>query len=82
MGDLVTLISHMEKQYCVKHLQQAFLAQLRTRYQKIDKTLQQFESIITKLVHLSYPAAPVEFLKQLATETFITVRNVDIKKAL
>ncbi|KAJ8968447.1 hypothetical protein NQ317_004879 [Molorchus minor] len=54
-----------------KHLQQVYQAQQKSRNQRINENLQQYEADIARLVYLAYPTAPRDFIEQLAVQVFI-----------
>ncbi|KAJ8909603.1 hypothetical protein NQ315_003713 [Exocentrus adspersus] len=46
-------------------------AQLRSRRQRFEETLQQYEADISRMVNLAYPTAPAEVIEQLSVSSFI-----------
>ncbi|KAJ8910946.1 hypothetical protein NQ315_014952 [Exocentrus adspersus] len=66
-----TLTSALERRYGDAHLQHVYQAQLRSRRQRFEETLQQYEADISRLVNLAYPTAPAEVIEQLSVSNFI-----------
>ncbi|KAJ8916404.1 hypothetical protein NQ315_014615 [Exocentrus adspersus] len=66
-----TLISALERRYGNAHLQHVYQAQLRSRRQRFEETLQQYEADISRMVNLAYPTAPTEVIEQLSVSSFI-----------
>ncbi|KAJ8910450.1 hypothetical protein NQ315_008862 [Exocentrus adspersus] len=60
-----TLTSALERRYGDAHLQHVYQAQLRSRRQRFEETLQQYEANISRMVNLAYPTAPAEVIEQL-----------------
>ncbi|KAJ8910265.1 hypothetical protein NQ315_005001 [Exocentrus adspersus] len=54
------LTSALERRYGDAHLQHVYQAQLRSRRQRFEETLQQYEADISRMVNLAYPTAPAE----------------------
>ncbi|KAJ8916398.1 hypothetical protein NQ315_014608 [Exocentrus adspersus] len=46
-------------------------AQLRSRRQRFEETLQQYETDISRMINLAYPMAPAEVIEQLSVSRFI-----------
>ncbi|KAJ8912645.1 hypothetical protein NQ315_015157 [Exocentrus adspersus] len=70
-----TLTSALEKRYGDAHLQHVYQVQLRNKKQRFEKTLQQYEADISRMVewfiNLAYPTAPAEVIEQLSVSSFI-----------
>ncbi|KAJ8914844.1 hypothetical protein NQ315_014857 [Exocentrus adspersus] len=66
-----TLTSALERRYGDAHLQHVYQAQLRSRRQRFEETLQQYEADISRIVNLAYPTAPAEVIEQLSVSSFI-----------
>ncbi|KAJ8911361.1 hypothetical protein NQ315_011654 [Exocentrus adspersus] len=66
-----TLTSALERRYGDAHLQHVYQAQLRSRRQRFEETLQQYEADISRMVNLAYPKAPAEVIEQLSVSNFI-----------
>ncbi|KAJ8914681.1 hypothetical protein NQ315_017380 [Exocentrus adspersus] len=66
-----TLTSALERRYGDAHLQHVYQAQLRSRRQRFEETLQQYEADISRMVNLAYPTAPAEVIEQLSVSSFI-----------
>ncbi|KAJ8916995.1 hypothetical protein NQ315_012910 [Exocentrus adspersus] len=65
------LTSALEKRYGDAHLQHVYQAQLRSRRQRFEETLQQYEADISRMVNLAYPTAPTQVIEQLSVSSFI-----------
>ncbi|KAJ8915474.1 hypothetical protein NQ315_003237 [Exocentrus adspersus] len=65
------LTSALERRYGDAHLQHVYQAQLRSRKQRFEETLQQYEADISRMVNLAYPTAPAEVIEQLSVSNFI-----------
>ncbi|KAJ8914247.1 hypothetical protein NQ315_003612 [Exocentrus adspersus] len=63
------LTSALERRYGDAHLQHVYQAQLRSRRQRFEETLQQYEADISRMVNLAYPTAPAEVIEQLSPDT-------------
>ncbi|KAJ8961579.1 hypothetical protein NQ318_014831 [Aromia moschata] len=59
--------------YGHKYLRQVYQSQIKSRQQRSNESLQEYEADIERLVHLAYPQAPKEFLEQIGIQTFIDV---------
>ncbi|KAJ8913363.1 hypothetical protein NQ315_008753 [Exocentrus adspersus] len=66
-----TLTSALERRYGDAHLQHVYQAQLRSRRQRFEETLQQYEADISRMVKIAYPKAPAEVIRQLSVSSFI-----------
>ncbi|KAJ8909592.1 hypothetical protein NQ315_003466 [Exocentrus adspersus] len=66
-----TLTSALERRYGDAHLQHVYQAQLRSRRQRFEETLQQYEADISRMVNLAYPTTPAEVIEQLSVSSFI-----------
>ena len=63
--------------------QTVYYTQLKRCLQRADESLQEFESSVGRLVRLTYPAAPEDFLEYLAVWTFVDeLRNSDTQEKL
>ncbi|KAJ8912803.1 hypothetical protein NQ315_014386 [Exocentrus adspersus] len=65
------LTSALERRYGDAHLQHVYQAQLRSRRQRFEETLQQCEADISRMVNLAYPTAPAEVIELLSVSSFI-----------
>ncbi|KAJ8911398.1 hypothetical protein NQ315_013535 [Exocentrus adspersus] len=65
------LTSALERRYGDAHPQHVYQAQLRSRRQRFEETLQQYEADISRMVNLAYPTAPAEVIEQLSVSSFI-----------
>ncbi|KAJ8915928.1 hypothetical protein NQ315_016603 [Exocentrus adspersus] len=70
-SNYATLTSALERRYGDAHLQHVYQAQLRSRRQRFEETLQQYEGDISRMVNLAYPTAPAEVIEQLSVSSFI-----------
>ncbi|UYV74989.1 K02A2.6-like [Cordylochernes scorpioides] len=85
--DLLQAVPRADQQsyaiYGEQHLRQVYQAQLKLRRQKVGESLQGFEADVKRLCHLAYPGAPIDFLDQLAAQTFIDgIRDVEVQRVL
>lgn len=77
------LIEALEMRYGEAHLQQVYQAQLKSRRQRTDESLQQLEADVARMVNLAYPSAPIEFREQIAISCFVdAVRDWETSQAL
>ncbi|UYV65170.1 K02A2.6-like, partial [Cordylochernes scorpioides] len=77
------LMGELELRYGEQHLRQVYQAQLKLRRQKVGESLQGFEADVKRLCHLAYPGAPIDFLDQLAAQTFVDgIRDVEVQRVL
>ncbi|KAJ8917086.1 hypothetical protein NQ315_013005 [Exocentrus adspersus] len=65
------LTSALERRYGDAHLQHVYQVQLRSRRQRFEETLQQYEANISRMVNLAYLTAPAEVIGQLSVSSFI-----------
>ncbi|KAJ8912830.1 hypothetical protein NQ315_014413 [Exocentrus adspersus] len=65
------LTSALDRRYGDAHLQHVYQAQLRSRRQRFEETLQQCEADISRMVNLAYPTAPAEVIELLSVSNFI-----------
>ncbi|UYV76783.1 hypothetical protein LAZ67_14002011 [Cordylochernes scorpioides] len=77
------LMGELELRYGEQHLRQVYQAQLKLRRQNVGESLQWFEADVKRLCHLAYPGAAINFLDQLAAQTFIDgIRDVEVQRVL
>ncbi|UYV70949.1 hypothetical protein LAZ67_8001209 [Cordylochernes scorpioides] len=77
------LMGELELRYGEQHLRQVYQAQLKLRRQKVGESLQGVEAAVKRLCHLAYPGAPIDFLDQLAAQTFVDgIRDVEVQRVL
>ncbi|KAJ8955270.1 hypothetical protein NQ318_000298 [Aromia moschata] len=50
---------------------QVYQSQVKSRQQRTNESLQEYEADIERLIHLAYLQAPKEFLEQIGIQTFI-----------
>ncbi|KAJ8962392.1 hypothetical protein NQ318_018376 [Aromia moschata] len=56
---------------------------IKSRQQRSNESLQEYEADIERLVHLAYPQAPKEFLEQIGIQTFIDgLLDTEMQQAL
>ncbi|KAJ8909983.1 hypothetical protein NQ315_013575 [Exocentrus adspersus] len=65
------LTSALERRYGDAHLHHVYQAQLRSRRQRFEETLQQYEADISRMVNQAYPTALAEVIEQLSVSSFI-----------
>ncbi|XP_044745097.1 golgin subfamily A member 6-like protein 7 [Coccinella septempunctata] len=77
------LIAALELRYGNQHREQLYRTQLKTRVQKSNESLQEFEADVQSLIQLAYPEAPEGFKEQLAVQTFIDgLKDIEIQRTL
>ncbi|KAJ8959663.1 hypothetical protein NQ318_021851 [Aromia moschata] len=55
----------------------------KSRQQRTNESLQEYETDIERLIHLAYPQAPKEFLEQIGIQTFIDgLLDTEMQQAL
>ncbi|KAJ8952760.1 hypothetical protein NQ318_008075 [Aromia moschata] len=60
-----------------------YQSQIKSRQQRSNESLQEYEADIERLVHLAYPQAPKEFLEQIGIQTFIDgLVDIEMQQAL
>ncbi|KAJ3649083.1 hypothetical protein Zmor_020845 [Zophobas morio] len=73
----------LELRFGDEHLKKVFVAQVKTRIQKVGESLQEFAADVKKLVRLAYTEAPQTIQERLVTETFVDgIRDVKVRKVL
>ncbi|KAJ8947745.1 hypothetical protein NQ318_018007 [Aromia moschata] len=70
-NDYNRIVGALEIRYGHKYLRQVYQSQIKSRQQRSNESLQEYEADIERLVHLAYPQAPKEFLEQIGIQTFI-----------
>ncbi|KAJ8935361.1 hypothetical protein NQ318_021627 [Aromia moschata] len=70
-NDYDRIVGALEIRYGHKYLRQVYQSQIKSRQQRSNESLQEYEADIERLVHLAYPQAPKEFLEQISIQTFI-----------
>ncbi|KAJ8952015.1 hypothetical protein NQ318_023456 [Aromia moschata] len=70
-NDYDRIVGALEIRYGHKYLRQVYQSQIKSRQQRSNESLQEYEADIERLVHLAYPQAPKEFLEQIGIQTFI-----------
>ncbi|KAJ8935812.1 hypothetical protein NQ318_023366 [Aromia moschata] len=69
-NDYDRIIGALEIRYGHKYLPQVYQSQIKSRQQRSNESLQEYEADIERLIHLAYPQAPKEFLEQIGIQTF------------
>ncbi|KAJ8958720.1 hypothetical protein NQ318_016448 [Aromia moschata] len=70
-NDYDRIVGALEIRYGHKYLRQVYQSQIKSRQQRTNESLQEYEADIERLIHLAYPQAPKEFLEQIVIQTFI-----------
>ncbi|KAJ8942459.1 hypothetical protein NQ318_002672 [Aromia moschata] len=70
-NDYDRIIGALEIRYGHKYLRQVYQSQIKSRQQRSNESLQEYEADIERPIHLAYPQAPKEFLEQIGIQTFI-----------
>ncbi|KAJ8942552.1 hypothetical protein NQ318_021954 [Aromia moschata] len=70
-NDYDRIIGALEIRYGHKYIRQVYQSQIKSRQQRSNESLQEYEADIERLIHLAYPQAPKEFLEQIGIQTFI-----------
>ncbi|KAJ8933461.1 hypothetical protein NQ318_011284 [Aromia moschata] len=82
-NDYNRIVEALEIRYGYKYLRQVYQSQIKSRQQKTNQSLQEYEADIERLVHLAYPQAPKEFLEQIGIQTFIDgLLDTEMQQAL
>ena len=82
-NDYDELTAAFEARYGDLQKQQLYQAQLMSRSQRTDESLQEFEQEISRLVQLAYQGGTDEFKDQLAAQHFIHgIKDDEIKRLL
>ncbi|KAG8239888.1 hypothetical protein J437_LFUL018737 [Ladona fulva] len=69
--DYNLLVQRLEERYGNRHLEQVYRIELKHRTQRSNESLQEFECAIVRLIGLSYPTRPAEYLEDMAKDVFI-----------
>ncbi|KAJ8944536.1 hypothetical protein NQ318_009699 [Aromia moschata] len=82
-NDYDRILGALEIRYGHKYLRQVYKSQLKSRQQRTNESLQEYEADIERLIHLAYPQAPKEFLEQIGIQTFIDgLLDTEMQQAL
>ncbi|KAJ8948174.1 hypothetical protein NQ318_010447 [Aromia moschata] len=82
-NDYDRIVGALEIRYGHKYLRQVYQSQIKSRQQRSNESLQEYEADIERLVHLAYPQAPKEFLEQIGIQTFIDgLLDTEMQQAL
>ncbi|KAJ8940395.1 hypothetical protein NQ318_009826 [Aromia moschata] len=82
-NDYDRIVGALEMRYGHKYLRQVYQSQIKSRQQRTNESLQEYEADIERLVHLAYPQAPKEFLEQIGIQTFIDgLLDTEMQQAL
>lgn len=81
--DYHQLVKRLEMRYGQANFEHVYHSQLRSRYQKSNESLQQFETDIARLVRLAYPGTPENVMERLAVQSFLDgLRDQEMRQAL
>lgn len=81
--DYRQLVKRLEMRYGQANFEHVYHSQLRSRYQKSNESLQQFEADVARLVRLAYPGTPEDVLERLAVQSFLDgLRDSEMRQAL
>jgi hypothetical protein len=81
--DYNVLVKHLELRYGQTHLEHVYHSQLKSRIQKSNESLQEFEADVARLVRLAYPATPENVIERLAVQAFLDgLRDHEMRQAL
>ncbi|KAJ8936421.1 hypothetical protein NQ318_014859 [Aromia moschata] len=82
-NDYDRIVGALEIRYGHKYLRQVYQSQIKSRQQRTNESLQEYEADIERLVHLAYPQAPKEFFEQIGIQTFIDgLLDTEMQQAL
>ncbi|KAJ8962270.1 hypothetical protein NQ318_018249 [Aromia moschata] len=82
-NDYDRIVGALEIRYGHKYLRQVYQSQIKSRQQRSNESLQEYEADIERLIHLAYPQAPKEFLEQIGIQTFIDgLVDIEMQQAL
>ncbi|KAJ8933863.1 hypothetical protein NQ318_019388 [Aromia moschata] len=82
-NDYDRIVGALEIRYGHKYLRQVYQSQIKSRQQRTNESLQEYEADIERLIHLAYPQAPKEFLDQIGIQTFIDgLLDTEMQQAL
>ncbi|KAJ8937677.1 hypothetical protein NQ318_002347 [Aromia moschata] len=82
-NDYHRIVGALEIRYGHKYLRQVYQSQIKSRQQRTNESLQEYEADIERLIHLAYPQAPKEFLEQIGIQTFIVgLLDTEMQQAL
>ncbi|KAJ8940393.1 hypothetical protein NQ318_009824 [Aromia moschata] len=70
-NDYNRILGALEIRHGHKYLRQVYQSQIKSRQQRRNESLQEYEADIERLIHLAYPQAPKEFLEQIGIQIFI-----------
>ncbi|KAJ8935252.1 hypothetical protein NQ318_016109 [Aromia moschata] len=82
-NDYDRIVGALEIRYGHKYLRQVYQPQIKSRQQRTNESLQEYEADIVRLIHLAYPQTPKEFLEQIGIQTFIDgLLDTEMQQAL
>ncbi|KAJ8957234.1 hypothetical protein NQ318_007798 [Aromia moschata] len=82
-NDYDRIVEALEMRDGHKYLRQVYQSQIKSRQQRSNESLQEYEADIERLVHLAYPQALKEFLEQIGIQTFIDgLVDIEMQQAL
>ncbi|KAJ8947968.1 hypothetical protein NQ318_021066 [Aromia moschata] len=70
-NDYDRIVGALKIRYGHKYLRQVYQSQIKSKQQRSNESLQEYEADIERLVHLAYPRAPKQFIEQIGIQTFI-----------
>ncbi|KAJ8933528.1 hypothetical protein NQ318_002543 [Aromia moschata] len=70
-NDYDRIIGALEVRYGHKYLRQVYQSQIKSRQQRSNESLQEYEADIERLIHLAYPQAPKNFSNKLASRLLL-----------
>ena len=81
--DYDAIVKVLESRFGNQHAPEIFRAQLKSRRQKHEESLQQLEADIERLANLGYPLCPRNILNAIIADGFIAaLKNSETQKAL
>ncbi|KAJ8943097.1 hypothetical protein NQ318_009171 [Aromia moschata] len=82
-NDYDRIVGALEIRYGHKYLRQVYQSQIKSRQQRSNESLQEYEADVERLVHLAYPQTPKEFFEQIGIQTFIDgLVDIEMQQAL
>jgi hypothetical protein len=77
------LLSRLEMRFGHRHMEQLYRSQLKSRIQKSNESLQEFESDIARLVRNAYPSVDNDVYESLAVDKFLDgLREPETQQAI
>ncbi|KAJ8948632.1 hypothetical protein NQ318_022698 [Aromia moschata] len=82
-NDYDRIVGALEIRYGHKSLRQVYQSQMKSRQQRSNEFLQEYEADIRCLIHLAYPQTPKKILKQIGIQAFIDeLLDTEMQQAL